>query len=327
MSTNSSASGLVASNLDLAAVAGYVVLVTVAFAFAGDLPTAVAVPLALPVFLFAPGYAVVTAIAPGTANPTSADTPGDRLGVRQTHDGLSPLERVTLSVVASVAVVPLVAFALNFVVGVALLSTLVGVAAVTVVAALVAAPRRNRPSPDAFAGAPGGSGSGRSLLDGVPTDAITLGCATIALLLLVSSATMAMSGEEATGTEFYLVTETADGSYEASDYPTNLTAGSATEYALGIEQHSGDVREYTIVAQLEDRSGTGENATVDERRELDRFSATVEPGNATVETYDVTPTTAGDDLALTFLLYEGDAPEDPTRQSAHRVVHIPVDVS
>lgn len=327
MSTNSTTlSGRIASNVDLAAAAGYVVLVTAVLALPVDLPTAVAVPLALPVFLFAPGYAVVTAIAPATAYPTSADTPSDRLGVRQTHDGLSPLERVTLSVLASIAVVPLVAFALNFAVGVALVSTLAGVAAVTAVAAIVAAHRRRRPGLDAFT-APGRAGGKRSLLDGVPSDALTLGCGAIALLLLVSSATMAMTGDNSTDTEFYLVTETADGEYEASGYPTDLAQGSPTEYTLGIEQHGDDAREYTIVAQLEDRSGTGDNATVDDREELDRSSTTVDPGSETVETYEVTPTMTGDDLTLTFLLYEGDAPEEPTRETAHRVVYLPVQVA
>ena len=322
-----SRSGLVASNLDLVAAAGYVVLVTAVLALVGDLPTAVAVPLSLPVFLLAPGYAVVTAIAPETARPGSPETAGDRIGVRERHDGLTPLERVTLAVVASIAVVPLVALALNFVVGVALPSTLAGVAVVTVAAAAIAAHRRQHPVSGPLTGAAGGSVGDRSLLAGVPTDGVTLGCAAIAALMLVSSASMAVTGGDAPGTEFYVVTETADGSYQASGYPTDLSEGSAAEYALGIEHHGETAREYTVVARLAVRNGTGANATVEESRELDRFSTTVPPGNATVETYEVTPTTTGDDLTLAFLLYEGEAPEDPSRESAHRVLHLSVDVT
>jgi len=62
-------SGRVASHTDLAVAAGYVVAVTAVLALVGDPPTAVAVPLALPVPLFAPGYAVVTAISPARAAP------------------------------------------------------------------------------------------------------------------------------------------------------------------------------------------------------------------------------------------------------------------
>lgn len=322
--TTTSPSGRVASHTDLAVAAAYVVAVTAVLALVGDLPTAVAVPMALPVLLFAPGYAVVTAIVPATTRPAIADGPGDRLGVRQTHDGLSRLERLVLSVVVSVAVVPLVALALDFVVGVALVPVLAGVAAVTVLAAVVAAHRRGSGGAH-VAGAAGGPASDRSLLAGVPTDGLTLGCAAIAVLMLVGSATMAVTGDQAAETEFYLVTETAEGEYEASGYPTNLTRGESAEYTLGIEQHSAQTQEYTVVAQLQERSGAVANGTVEEREELDRFSTTVRPGNATVETYAVTPTTTGD-RTLAFLLYEGEAPAEPDRESAHRVVHLPVEV-
>jgi len=325
MSGTTTTSGRVASHTDLAVAAGYVVAVTAVLALVGDLPTAVAVPLALPVLLFAPGYAVVTAIAPATATPTGADGPGDRLGVRQTHDGLSRLERLVLSVVASVAVVPLVALALDFVVGVTLVPVLAGVAAVTVVSALVAAYRRG-PGAARGAGAAGGPATDRSLLAGVPTDGITLGCAAVAALVLVGSATMAVTGDQAAETEFYLVTETADGEYEASGYTTDLADGETAEYTLGIEQHSAQPREYTVVAQLQERSGAGANATVESREELDRSSTTVRPGDATMETATVTPTTTGEHT-LAFFLYEGEAPAEPDRASAHRVVHLPVEVT
>jgi|AntDeeMinimDraft_5_1070356.scaffolds.fasta_scaffold00308_25 uncharacterized membrane protein len=325
MSGTTTPSGRVASHTDLAVAAGYVVAVTAVLALVGDLPTAVAVPLALPVLLFAPGYAVVTAISPARAAPAGAEGPGDRLGVRRRHDGLSRLERLTLSVVASVAVVPLVALVLDFVVGVALVPVLAGVSAVTVVSALVAAHRRGSATAK-LAGTAGGPATDRSLLAGVPTDGITLGCAAIAVLMLVGSATMAVTGDRAAETEFYLVTETADGEYEASGYTTDLADGETAEYTLGIEQHSAQPQEYTVVAQLQARSGTGANATVESREELDRFSTTVRPDNATMETSTVTPTTTGD-RTLAFLLYEGEAPAEPDRESAHRVVHLPVEVT
>jgi uncharacterized membrane protein len=325
MSGTTTPSGRVASHTDQAVAAGYVVAVTAVLALVGDLPTAVAVPLALPVLLFAPGYAVVTAISPARAAPAGAEGPGDRLGVRRRHDGLSRLERLTLSVVASVAVVPLVALVLDFVVGVALVPVLAGVSAVTVVSALVAAHRRGSATAK-LAGTAGGPATDRSLLAGVPTDGITLGCAAIAVLMLVGSATMAVTGDRAAETEFYLVTETADGEYEASGYTTDLADGETAEYTLGIEQHSAQPQEYTVVAQLQARSGTGANATVESREELDRFSTTVRPDNATMETSTVTPTTTGD-RTLAFLLYEGEAPAEPDRESAHRVVHLPVEVT
>lgn len=317
----------VASNADLAAAAGYVVLVTAVLALPGDLPTAVAIPLALPVFLFAPGYAVVAAIAPASARTASADAPGDRLGVRRAHDGLTRLERLTLSVVATVAVVPLVAFVLNFVVGVVLVPVLAGVAAVTALAAVVAAYRRPRPGPGQVARTEAGAAGDRSLLSGVPTDGITLGCAAVALLLLVGSAAMATTGDQAADTEFYVVTETPDGEYEAGGYTTDLADGSPTEYALAVEHRALDAREYTVVAQLSERSEAGENGTGATVEELGRFERTVEPGNASVETHEVTPTETGEELSLTFLLYEGDAPADPDRDSAHRAVHLPVRVT
>ncbi len=319
---------LVASNHDLAAVAGYAALAALAVALPGDLPTPVAVPLALPLLVFAPGYAVVTALVPATNRAGDGGTSGDRLGVRQDHGGLSRLERLTLAVVASVAVVPLVALACNFVVGVALVPVVAAIAAVTASAALVGALRRRAtPRSATGTGDAGPSSHDRSLLAGVPTDGITLGCAAIAALLLVSSAALAVTGGQAAGTEFYLVEETAEGDYAATGYPETVERGAAVNVSLGVKQHGDEPRRYATVAVLEERSGPGANASVTDRRELDRASRTVAPGEASVEPVRLTPPVAGEDLVLTFLLYRGSAPADPTRESAHRVLTLPVTVT
>lgn len=70
----------------------------------------------------------------------------------------------------------------------------------------------------------------------------------------------------------------------------------------------------------------GNETSVTEREELDRVSTTPEHGETWQEEYPVTPTMTGEGLRLTFLLYDGEVPVEPTRENAYRELHLWIDV-
>lgn len=325
------------SHPDLAAVCGYAVLATVVLALGRGLPPAVRIPIALPLVAFVPGYAAVTALFP-TSRAVARD--GQGRGVGGISAGLSPIERLTLATVASVALVPMVALVANAVAGVRLVPVLVGVVALTLGTAAVAASRRpegpNAADPHGTGGpAAGPSTSGRSdaggglLAAAIPRDAVTLAAVVIAAALLTTSAAIALTGPGGgdPATEFYLVDDVEDGEFAAGEYPRTLERGESRAFALGIEHDADDPRDYTVVAVLE-RVDRGENETrVLSTTELRRTTRTVDPGGPSVAEYRVEPGSTGEDLRVAFHLYRGEAPEYPDRASAHRVVSLPVEVT
>ena len=355
------------SNRDLLASSVYAPLAALVLVFGDGLPPAVRVPLALPLLLFVPGYVVVTALLPASRPSvrSGGEAPGgpqsrvdadesapDRYGPLGNHEGLSILERCTLAVVTSLAVVPVITLVANAVIGVSLVPVLVGVVVVTVLGSVLAATRRAavRSKP----GAGGSTGSGwtapapSALL---PADALTMAAVVIAVLLVGTSAAVAFSGAaqpDAT-TELYVGTETG-GEFLAEEYPESLVPGESETVDVGVEHGADEDREYVLVASLDrvdpaDPDGTASTA------ELDRVETTVGADERSVETLavgideddpdvaallsqagvdddsedDVAPD-ATDDLRLSVLLYEVDAPNDPDHEDADRIVSLPVDV-
>lgn len=124
-------------------------------------------------------------------------------------------------------------------------------------------------------------------------------------------------------TEFSVLAENAQGELVTDDYPRSFTVGESRPLTLFVGNQEGEPTSYDVVVLLE---RVGPSGAVVERVELDRIERTVEDGPLTWE-QPVTPTMAGEDLRLTFLLYEGDAPADPQGQSAYRSVAIWIDVT
>lgn len=267
------------------------------------LPTAVRIPLALPLLIFAPGYALVTALFP--RRPGSRSVAGESRGEEGLRTGMAPLERVTLGVVASIAIVPTMAVIANAVDGVYLAPVLAGVAAITVVASAVAVVRApsggvsTATSGDRFGPGDPESGRWRDTL----TDGVTLVAITLTAMLLVSSAALAFTGDsgDSIRTEFYLADDAADGDGTVD---------------LAVEHHGEDEQPYTVVVVAADSPAA--NGTAGSASELDRFSMDVGPDETASETYRVADADLGDDATLLFLLYRGNAPDAPGSGSAHR---------
>jgi uncharacterized membrane protein len=273
------------------------------------LPTVVRVPLALPLLLFTPGYAVVAAAFPPvrTRQP-GGDGPADGPAPRP---GLAALERGAVATFVSLATVPMVALVTTPLVGVRASVVLAGVVAVTLVATAVGlhrdplALRADRPAPTAVART-AVARTWATANRGFTPVAIVL-----VVVLLASTAAVSMTGgDDAPRTEFYLVDDAGDDADQAR--------AAGDDYHLRLAHHGDRSREYTVVVEATVGDGPADDRS---RRRLDRFSTTVAPAETRSATVPV-PEDLEPGSTVHFLLYRGEAPADPDRASAHRTLRV-----
>lgn len=277
-----------------------------------------------------------TSAAEAAAEPSGrGDDTGlaDRIGTTGDRAGIDGIERVALSFGLSIAIVPLLGLVLNFTPwGIRLVPIVVTVAGFTLVSTAVAARRRWALPPDERFVVPYrdwlAAGQAELFAPESRTDAALNVLLAVSVLLAVASVGYAVAvpqqGERFT--EFYLLTEGADGDLVADGYPQEMVAGESAELVVGIGNQEYATTNYTVVIQLQTVEIEGNESTVLERTELDRFEATLEHNTTRHRRYDLSATRTGEDLRAAFLLYRGDAPAEPTRETAYRSLHLWIDV-
>lgn len=288
--------------------------------------------LAGPLLFFLPGYGVVAALFP--AEPPDSDRNGSVLSATVLRrPGVEWVERLALSVAVSVVVLVLLAVVLSLAGSSFASAPLVTVVvALTAVAALAAGARRARLAPADRATLPVDRWHDEARAATVDADSGVDAALNVALALAVVVAVAALavglaapqSGEAYT--EAALLTE-SDGELVAGDYPTDLTAGEPASFTLAVENHEGAAADYTTVVVLQRVQTDGESVTVLEQSELTRESLSVAAGDRVTEQVSVTPELLGEDLRLRVLVYQGDAPANPTGESATEYLTLWVDVS
>lgn len=281
--------------------------------------------LALPLALFLPGYGVVSVLFPATSHTNVAQST-TRLRQR-TVDGS---ERIVLSFITSVALLPILGLTLTFVSGVPTPVQIAGSLSVIVLGTVVlGAIRRRRLPPHRRFTVPIGewerrvrtSITRRGRLDLALTVAL---CLSVVLALGTFGFALAAPQSGNGHTQLSLLTEASNGELVADDYPSQLEEGESASLIVAVSNERVEATEYTVVVQLQ---RVADDGSVEERNELTRFSNTVDAGDRWEQRHQVTPTMTGDRLRLTYLLYVGDPPADPTRSSADHEVYIWLDVS
>lgn len=278
----------------------------------GKLRTVVALPL---VVLF-PGYALLAFLYPERPGST-AGSEGD------VGTGITGVERLALSVVASLAMVPMIAFAVNYSsysLRLRPLAVAVGVVTigltVSAIASRLGQPADRRYNVPAFAWLGGVtndllSRGRRDLRNAPPLKPRTetqqfLNLVFVAsILVLVATAGYAAVTPPANDqpfTEFYLVTQSDDGGYTAENLPSDFSQGESQQLAVAIGNHEGEEVPYTVVVRLD-----GE--------QIDRFSTSVRAGRTKYVQRSLAPTTSGDRLKLSFRLHKGDVRGEPYREA------------
>lgn len=310
----------------LAVIAGTAVLVAVlAGADAGySWPRALAGAVFV---LVIPGYALVSALFPGRPTGSRADA----IGATAYSPGTA--ERLGLSFGFSLALLPILAV-VHGLLGIPFETTTVAasVAVLAVALSVVGILRRFARSPTDRYRPPSILGSGARARDwlaaGTATDTVLSAVLAVAVLLAVGSLAVGLTaptqGESYTSVS--LVTQSGDGDYVASGYPTNVSAGEAADLTLRVENHYQEPAEYTAVVELQRVDGTGADAEITERERLRTLESEVPANETWTATHRVEPTMTGENLRLAYYVYRGEAPETPSRESADGYVHLWIDV-
>lgn len=294
--------------------------------------TPIRVVLALPLVLLLPGYALVSALFP---EPPTDDGPG-----------FGTLERVALSIALSLAIVSMIAYAANFTpYGITLAPIAVTVVTWTVLFSLLGLVRRARRPPEDRYGVTGPAGgvasglftvrrrrAGETLGPFEPENErhllLNVFLVFSLLTLLAGGAYMAFAAPslpaEEPHTELYLLSENGEGELTSTDLPTDLSAGESAPITIAIENHEGETESYTAVVYQQEITLSGDGRTVESvngEEELDRFEASVDDGETEQIGYDIGPTVDGD-VYVWVLLYEGDAPGNPSPESADQTTRL-----
>lgn len=309
---------------DLAVVVAVAVLACLLPLVPGVRETPLRIMAGLAFVLVLPGYAFTAALFPERGSSDAPDD-GGRTLLPRPGDGLDAYERVVLSIGLSVTVVPLLALLLNFTPwGIQFASVLLAVGGFTVATATVGAVRRwQLPADERFrasnAVAVPSLGFGLLASDGRLETAVNV---VLALSLLVATVSavyaVAMPRESEQFTEFYVMTETENGTLVANDYP-NGTGGDPV--VVGIANREHERSNYTVVVEAQQLSSRNDSDAVAEQRELNRFQATLDHNETWRREHSPNATLTGDAIRVQYLLYRGDAPEDAERSTAYRTAH------
>lgn len=316
---------------DLLLVVGYTV-VAATLLLLPVLPTGLRIPVAIPLLLFTPGYAFVAALFPKIAvepGPTYEDA---RLsGPRYLFDGLVPLERLSIAVVTSATLVPMVAYGLSQLVPLGLSGVCFCVTLVTVGCSAVAGGRRDVAVDD------GDQWTVtrvrhrlldrldiQSRVDVLPVVAVGL---TLVMVAISGAAVLGDATGEPANTELSLLTEAPNGNLTMGEYKQTFAPQEPGTYSVRIEQHTALPKRYTLVVALEQFASADGESVVRSRKVLDRRVVFVSPDRPRDERIRVSPSGPPREARLVVLLYDGNLSGRPTREEALRTVNIPVEIT
>lgn len=301
------------------------------------------IPLSLAFVLFVPGYAFVAALFPEDGTFLSMNK-GEREGNEgeskftqvSLQSGITGLERVSLSIVLSVAIVPLFGFVLNYTsLGVQLTPIVLTVSGFTLVVTGVAVIRRRELSSEERFRVPYhkwyAAGHAELFEPDTRTSAVlnVLVVATV-LLALGSIGYTVMAPTQGHGEQFsavYILTEDDDGELVANDYPTELESGESQELIVGVDNHEHRTVDYTVVVVEQDVETNGNEMVVEEQQELDRFETQLAHDETEQFRYDIEPTMTGEDVRIVWLLYPDEVPAEPSTENTEYDVHLRVNIN
>ncbi|WP_224332691.1 DUF1616 domain-containing protein [Haloprofundus halobius] len=170
---------------------------------------------------------------------------------------------------------------------------------------------------------------------GVVVRSVSIANVVLAAAVVFSVGAVAYSvgagGESSQHTELYVLGENEDGTADASTYPDELVVGEPTRLTAAVDNHERTAQSYTLVVQLDRVNPDAESESgpvVTATQRVGTYERTVGAG----ETWRISnrivadESVVGDRVRLTYLLYRGEPPREPTVENAYRTVHIWVSV-
>lgn len=312
-------------------------IVTIGVNLLSPVPSNVAQSLlALPFLFLFPGYVLVRTLFP-RVDEVGADEGGSsrgRIDGFLATSGQTRVERVVLSIPASILVSGVIGMLLAYTPwGLRSDTFVLSNGAFTLSFALFACYRaqtRSDTTTGATASRPGYRDQLRGYFAGDrPIHTILTGIVIVSLLasLVAVGYAIAIPQRAETPTELYLLTENESGELVAANYPTEFTAGENRTVHVGITNREFRTTTFNVVVLLEAVESDRRSADGSGARQLRRFTPTIEPGETWQERHVISPEMTGTDLRLSYLLYKGPVPDDPSIGSAYREVHLWITVT
>ncbi|MGM0717705.1 MAG: DUF1616 domain-containing protein [Halobacteriota archaeon] len=286
--------------------------------------------IVLSILLFLPGHTFMTALFPkkdGSApNALSRRVPENLTSslMGESSVRFSPAVRFSLSVGASVALLPLLGLLISAVFGTITARTGVLTVAVFVfVATVVGTVRRLRtPTGDRYApsfaeglSAIRESLSGRTRRESILN--VALGISVLVAVLTTGFVLTVPNGGESYST-VALYGTSDDNTLVAGNLPNEMTTEQTEEFVFVVDNHHDRSIDYTVVTKLQRQNSDG---TVIAERRLNTFNRTVAADQRWRRSHDLSPTFSGERVRIVYLVYEGEPPETPTRSNADAEVY------
>lgn len=314
--------------------------------------------IVLPLVLFIPGYTLVAALFPaGEKLPTDGDnqraesnndmnTADETIVNNKIYYTINGIERVALSFVLNIVIVSVLWLGLGFTsLETRLMPFTIVVSAITVLSAAVATQRRlELPDDEQFSLSYSkwiNLTRQKLLHPNSHTDQVLNILLIISLLMIIGSVGYAVAVPPQDGfSEFYLLTESEDGTLVADGYPSEFVGDESKSVILGISNNEHEPTEYTVIAEIqrvetvESGAQASTNPSADnsieteiiDREQLGQLTTTLDHEETVHKSHELNPRMTGEDLRIQYLLFKNTPPANPTRENAYRSLRLWVDV-
>ncbi|WP_338729831.1 DUF1616 domain-containing protein [Haladaptatus sp. DJG-WS-42] len=299
--------------------------------------------IGLPLVLFVPGFVLLLALYPhrfsleadvdGWIQNDSIEGPLPAF-IHRRERGVTFGERIALSFGLSIALMPPLAIALSLAGFGLTIRTVIGSLSVFIILLMfIGSQRRKALAPEQRFDIPVKqwfSELSVAVLDTESNIDLVLNVALICTVVVATTGfgyALFVPNYAEEYTEFSLVSQNEAGDFVFSGYPSEFQQGVPQELLLVVENQEGRLTTYNVVVELQRVETVDGTLTVVEREELNRYSATVQDKGTWLESHELTPTMTGENLRLSYMLYKGDVPADPTEENAYRHLYLWVTVS
>jgi uncharacterized membrane protein len=308
--------------IDMKVISVFTLLATVVAIAPGISDSPIRLVVGFVYVFFVPGYVLTAVLFPRTSEPVPDEFESLLGPIDRNFTGL---ERGCLSVGLSIPIVALLAllisaspFALS------LTPLLVALGGFTLLGTAVATRRRLRlPEENRFE-LDLRSGWREAVAGAAEIRSDRIVNVLLLLSVLLASASIAYAAttprDNQEYTRFYLLSGNGEGGLVADNY----TAGpnGTGDVVVGIENHEYERVNYSTVVLLRPVSTDGTSGATEPGREVLRYDTALSHNETGRTRVDIPPTDRDGAYRIEFLLYRGDAPDDPTAESAYRHTHL-----
>lgn len=270
--------------------------------------------------LFVPGYVTVVILIP------YLDTEDKLISWQRVKSSLSRGEQVLLSVIISIAIIPMIGIVLSFTSpGVRPATMVLAISGYSLVVAGIAAVRRLLFTSTASGFLLDDINSWISRLSARPTETdLLLNLLLITVILIGGLVVITPDSGQGTSqfTEFYVLSEDESGALNMTDYLHVNDSGDPAPVVTGITNHEQEAVEYTVIVQVQRAEVRERSVAVLDRSRISTINIRLADGESARIPYEFRSPETQTGCRVAFLLYRGNPPSSPTVDNAYRELHL-----